>query len=324
MLHERNLEKPQRIGFLLIPNFSMMCLLSAVEPLRVANRFAGGEAYRWHFLSADGRPVRASNGMPIVTEASIDAEPDLPVTAVVASEAPLAGADPRIFPWLRRLHRQGRDLGAFDTATYLLAEAGLLSGRHVTLHWEVLDAFREAHPDVDARDVLFDVDGPIFTCSGGTAALDLVLHLIGEHHSHELAVSVSEQFMHHEVRAADVHQRMPADRRAGTHNRTLVQAVDVMERNAETPVGLADVAAACGLTKRQLDRLFATHLGEPPLRHYLNIRLERARHLLSQTDMPVSEIGFACGFGSSAYFSRAYRRRYGHPPRAERAQAAQA
>ncbi|SDF92985.1 transcriptional regulator, AraC family with amidase-like domain [Limimonas halophila] len=322
MLHERNLEQPQRIGFLLVPNFSMMCLLSAVEPLRVANRFAGGDAYRWQFISATGGPIQASNGMAIMTEAGIDDVADVPVVAVVASEDPLRNADPRIYPWLRKLHRQGRDLGAFDTAPYLLAEAGLLSGRHVTLHWEVLDAFREAYPDVDARDALFDVDGSIFTCSGGTAALDLMLDLISQHHSHELAVSVSEQFMHHEVRQADVTQRMPADRRAGTHNRTLVRAVAVMEQNIEAPVSLAEVAAACELTKRQLDRLFATHMGKPPLRHYLDIRLERARHLLSQTDMPVSEIGFACGFGSSAYFSRAYRRRYGRPPRAERSQAA--
>jgi len=322
MLHDRNLEHPQRIGFLLVPDFSMMCLLSAVEPLRVANRFAGGDAYRWHYFSATGGAVRASNGMPIMTEAGIDEVPDFPVVAVVASEDPFAGADARIYPWLRKLHRQGRDLGAFDTAPYLLAEAGLLSGRHVTLHWEVLDAFREAYPDVEARDVLFDVDGSIFTCSGGTAALDLVLALIGEHHSRELAVSVSEQFMHHELRQAGLHQRMPADRRAGTHNSTLVRAVEVMERNIEAPVSLAEIAAACELTKRQLDRLFTTHLGKPPLRHYIDIRLERARHLLSQTDMPVSEIGFACGFGSSAYFSRAYRRRYGYPPRAERARAA--
>lgn len=318
MLRQHNRESPQRIGFLLLPRFSMMCLLSAVEPLRGANRTLGHEAYRWSFFSVDGNPVEASNGIPIAVECGIDALEHFPAVSVVASYEPMVAVDERLLRWLRQLHRQGADLGAFETGTRVLAAAGLLAGRRVTLHWETLAAFREEHLDIDARDSLFEIDGPIFTCSGGTAAMDLVLHLIARHHSEELATSVSEQFLHSEIRAPGVSQRMASDRRAGVSAPELVRATEVMQANIETPLGLADLAARCGIGKRRLERLFSRHLGIAPQRYYLQLRLERARHLLRHGPLPIHEVALACGFGSASWFTRAYRARFGHPPRVER------
>lgn len=319
MLQRRNRETPQRVGFLLLPRFSLMCLLSAVEPLRGANRTLGYSAYDWQFLSIDGGQVEASNGIPIAAAHGIDDIDDWPAVAVVASYEPLAAVDRRVLRWLRRLYRQGRDLGGLETGTSILAEAGLLSGRRVTLHWETLDAFREAHLDVDARDSLFEIDGPIFTCSGAAAAMDMMLHLIGSHHSQAVAASVSEQFLHGEIREPHASQRLAADRRLGVSDPLLARVTETMQANLETPLPLGALAARCGLSKRQLERLFVRRTGSPPQRYYLRLRLERARQLLHFGDLPIHEVGLACGFGSAAYFARAYRAHYGHPPRAERA-----
>ena len=310
--------EPQRIGFLLLPKFSLMCLLSAIEPLRGANRTLGRNAYSWHFFSADGAPVAASNGIPIAPEAGIDAVADFPSVAVLASYDPLAAVDRRVLQWLRRLSRQGAELGGFETGTAVLARAGLLAGRRVTLHWETLDAFREAHLDVDARDSLFEIDDPLFTCSGATAAMDLMLHLIGRHHSGAVAASVAEQFVHTEIRAPGASQRMATDRRVGVSEPELARITETMQANLEAPLDLTALADRCGIGKRRLERLFHRHLGEPPQRHYLRLRLERARHLLRYGDMPIGDVAVACGFGSAAYFARAYRAHYGHPPSGER------
>lgn len=318
MLQPHNREIPQRIGFLLLPRFSMICLLSAVEPLRGANRTLGYEAYQWSFISVDGGPVTASNGMSIMPHGSIEAAETLPAVAVVASYDPLAAVDDRLLRWLRRMYRAHADIGAFETGPLVLAEAGLLKGRRVTLHWETLAAFRETWLDVDARESLFELDGPIFTCSGGTAAMDLVLHLIAHHHSGEVAASVSEQFLHTEIRSAGAGQRMPADLRAGTRDPVLAAVIELMRENIDTPLPLPDLARRAGLTQRRLERLFARHLGVPPQRHYLDLRLEQARHLLRHGELPVHEVAVACGFGSPSWFSRAYRSRFGHSPRAER------
>ena len=107
MLQSPAAEVTQRIGFLLLPQFSMMCLLSAVEPLRAANRFLGREAYTWHFFSRDGGPVAASNGMTIVAEAGIAEIERFPVVGVVASYDQFAAADATLYGALRRLHRRG-------------------------------------------------------------------------------------------------------------------------------------------------------------------------------------------------------------------------
>lgn len=318
MLERHDPAGPRRLGFLLLPKFSLMCLLSAVEPLRGANRTLGYTAYSWHFFSADGAPVAASNGIPIAPEAGIDAVDAFPAVAVVASYDPLATVDRRLARWLQRLHRQGSELGGLETGAEVLAHAGLVSGRRVTLHWETLEAFREAHLDVDARDSLYEIDGPVFTCSGATAAMDLMLHLIGRHHGEAVAAAVADQFLHSEIREPGAHQRMAADRRVGTASPDLARVIETMRANLEQPLDLDGLAARCGLGRRRVERLFARHVGEPPQRHYLRLRLERARHLLRYGDLPVNEVAVACGFGSAAYFARAYRNRFGHPPSHER------
>lgn len=320
MIRDRPAGEPRRIGFLLLPRFSMMCLLSAVEPLRAANRTLGREAYVWRFLSPDGRPVAASNGIPIAAAAGVDdpAAADLPATCVVASYAPLAGVGPELLAWLRQRYRAGCDLGGLETGATVLAEAGLLGGRRATVHWETLAAFSEAHLEVDARDSLYEIDGPFFTASGAGAAMDLFLHLIARHHATTVATSVAEQFLHSEIRDAGAGQRMAGDRRLGVHDPALARIIATMRDNLAFPLSLAELAVRCGVSRRRLQRLFDRHVGAPPKRYYLRLRLERARELLRHGELPVHEIALACGFGSVAAFSRAYRARYGHPPRAER------
>lgn len=324
MLRSLGTSTPHRIGFLLLPRFSMICLLSAIEPLRGVNRTLGYEAYDWFFLSVDGAPVQASNGMALAPSGAIDAvENHAAALSVIASYDPLAAVTPALLRWLRRLYRTGTDIGAFETGPLVLAEAGLLRQRRATLHWETLPAFREAYIDVDARDSLFEIDPPFYTCSGGTAAMDLMLHLIGQRHSAELAASVSEQFIHSEIRAQDAGQRISADRRAGVVDRDLVCVTETMQANLENPLDLATMAARCGIGKRRLERLFQQRLGVPPQRYYLRLRLEHARHLLRHGALPLHEVALACGFGSASWFSRAYAAHFGQPPSAERKAAAE-
>ncbi len=318
MLHQRDVAAPQEIAFLLLPRFSMICLLSAIEPLRGANRKLDREAYRWHFLSTDGAPVTASNGMQIVPTGDLRTAPASNALGVVASYDPLAIVDDRLRQWLRQRYRAGVDIGAFETGPIVLADAGLLAGRRVTLHWENLPAFRERYLDIDARDALFEIDPPFFTCSGGTAAMDLMLHLLARNHSAALAAEVSELFLHADIRPAGAGQRMPGDRRAGMHDPLLASVTEIMRAHLETPLSLPQVAVRAGTSQRRLERLFNRQLGVPPQRYYIELRLEHARHLLRHGELPIHEIALACGFGSASWFTRAYRSHFGHPPRDER------
>jgi AraC family transcriptional regulator, glycine betaine-responsive activator len=320
----REVRAPQRFAFVLVPNFSMIAFTSAIEPLRIANRLADRELYGWRIVSKDGGPVRASNGCLVMSDqglAEVDVGPgrDRPTIILCSGLGAERMQDRELFAWLRRADRSGAVLGALCTGAHLLASAGLLNGHRCTIHWENLPGFMEQFPEIDVSADLFEVDRNRLTCSGGTAALDLMLHLIARDHGQELATKISEQCLLDRIRQPHDHQRMPYRVRLGIHHPKLIGAIEMMEANVEEPLDQEMLARYVDLSRRQLERLFRKHLGRTPAQYYLELRLERARHLLYQTTMPVMNVAFATGFVSASHFSTCYRQMYGRTPRAERA-----
>lgn len=314
---------PQRFAFVLIPNFSMIAFTSAIEALRIANRMAGRTLYSWQIVSKQSGLVSASNGCRVMTDqslADVNVGPgqNQPTIIICTGLGAERIADRELFAWLRRADRSGAVLGALCTGAHLLARAGLLDGHRCTIHWENLPGFMEEFPGVDVSADLFEVDRNRLTCSGGTAALDLMLHLIARDHGQEVAVKVSEQCLLDRIRQPHDHQRMPYRVRLGIHHAKLINAIEMMESNVEEPLDQEMLARYVGLSRRQLERLFRKHLGRTPAQYYLELRLERARHLLYQTTMPIMNVAFACGFVSASHFSTCYRQMYGKTPRAER------
>ena len=277
MLVAPTIDAPQRLGFLLVPQFSMLAFVSAIEPLRVANRLAGRDLYRWDIISRDGQSIAASNGMSLVADRSIADASGYPLAVICAGFDPEQYYDRRLKNWLQRLNSENADLGAMDTGSFLLARAGLLDGYRATTHWESLDSFRETFPKVEAENALFIMDRNRLTCAGGTAALDMMLHLISLQHGHRLAAAVSEQFIHAQIRDPRDRQRMEPRIRQGITHSGLARVIALMESNLEDPLGSEALAAAAGMSLRQLERVFDRHFGMSPRRYYLDLRLQRAR-----------------------------------------------
>lgn len=308
---------PQTFCFLLLPGFSMMGLMSAIEPLRVANRFRG-ELYRWHLLSQDGTAVAASNGMSLNVDAGLEPAQPMEALFVVAGFEPLASYDQRLAHWLQRREPELKVLGGIDTGSFVLAEAGLFQRQRLTLHWEAIDAFRERYPNLEVTQELFEIDGRRITSAGGTSSLDLMLSLIAQAHGEALAVQVSEQFVVSRIRTRQDHQRMQVASRYDLHNKKLVRVIGEMERHSEQPLPCETLAERVGITMRQLERLFRHHLHSTPSAFYLGLRLDKARQLLRQSDLSVLEVSLACGFDSASYFSRCYRKHFAASPSQDR------
>ena len=306
------------IAVLLLPRFSLMALASVLEPFRIANRLAGKELYRWRFVGTEAGPIQASSGLPITTELSVRD----PLTArrviVCTSFEPMAAASRAVLAWLRRLDAAGAELWAVDTGAFLLAEAGLLAGRTVTLHWESIAAFAELHDGITTRRSLFERSGRVATCAGGIAGIDLSLTAIAAEHGRNLALDVADQLIHQGIRDATAPQQLAPMRRYGTRNPTVLAAIDLLQRSIEQPPSLTQAAMALGVSPRQLQRLFATHLGTSFKRFDRALRLERAKELLEQTGMTVMAVAVATGFGSVEHFGRSYRLRYGTSPGKEK------
>ncbi len=311
-------EAPYTIGFYLMPRFPMMAFASAIEPLRAANRLTGLPLFEWRLYSRDGAPVRASNGIDIAVHGSARDKIALDLLLVCAGTPDAGAGDETVLKWLRSAARGGTAVGGVSLGAYLLAHAGLLDGRRCALHWESLAAFAEKFPRIRTTTDIFVIDGNRYTCSGGTAALDMMLQLIATRHDRALANDVSEQFIHPRIRGTHDQQRMAVQSRLGVANRKLIDAVGMMENAIEDPRDVRDIAAAIELSPRQLERLFAKYLKVNPSRYYLELRLDGARVLLAQTTRPILDVAVACGFASASHFSRCYRTLYGCKPSDER------
>lgn len=312
--HATTLRQPEVIGFLLENNFAMMGFASAIEPLRQANRLSGRNLYQWRLVSPDGKPVKASNGIELRADHSINDQVRFDAVYVCGGMDSPTLRDRTVFAWLNRLARHGCRLGTLSGGTYALARAGLLTGYRCCIHWEYMQPFCEEFPDLDVSDDLFEIDRDRATCSGGTSALDMMLHIIRLDHGHDLAMAVAEQAVHTQVREADHRQRLTPAARLGVTHPKLLSVIALMEQNLEQPLDRSDLAKRVGLSVRQVERLFHKYLDTRPMRYYLALRLARARQLLTQTDRSILDVALACGFETASHFSKCFHAAYDRTP----------
>lgn len=309
---------PHRIGLLLVPGFALMGYAALIEAFRAANVLSGRALYEWTHISPDGGASAASNGSRIVAEAAVGQTLDCHRLFVFAGGDPSRFDHPPTLNWLRHLARRGVTLAGISGGPYLMARAGLLAGRRATVHWEHVPAMRAAFDDITLETGLYVIDGPIITCAGGTAGLDLALALIEADHGAALAARVGEWFIRTAPRDATIPQRLSPAERHGTTNTAVLKALTLLEARIDTPCPREDLAAAAGVSLRQLERLFTAHLGRSIQEAAMEIRLDAAAHRLRSTDLPVTAIAYDCGFASVAHFSRRFRARYGAAPSALR------
>lgn len=305
----------RKIGFFLCPTFSMMAFISAIEPLRAANRYSGKPLYSWHIYSADGSNTYSCNGMVQAAEAALTEAKELDALFLCGPHDPLHYQDNRVFSELRRIAGKGVLMGALDTGTYLLARAGLMKGRRCTLHWENIPGFKEEFPSLVTSTELFEFDQDRLTCAGGTAAMDMTLHLVALQQGLDLAHKASELFIHNVIRDPKQPQRMDLRIRTGVHDSRLLDIIAIMEANYDQPLSVSEIASAVNLSNRQIERLFRQHLNITPIQYYLVCRLNKARQLLDQTSASIIDIALQTGFVSASHFSQRFRMHFGLTPK---------
>ncbi|SFI21616.1 GlxA family transcriptional regulator [Jannaschia pohangensis] len=304
--------------FVLLDNFTLMCFSSAIDALRLANRMSGQTLYEWRVIGEGGAVKRCSSGVAIQLDGDLG-EIGRDETIILVGGVDVARATtPRVKTWLRREARKGGVIGGLCTAAWALASSGLLDGRKATIHWENQDGFAEDFPDITLTKAIFTVDSKRITTAGGTASIDLMLHLIARDFGEDLAALVADQLIYSSIRTDQDTQRLSIPTRIGVRHPRLAQVIREMEQAIEDPVSPATLAEQVGMSTRQLERLFRRYLDRSPKRYYMELRLARARNLLMQTDMSIINVALACGFSSPSHFSKCYRAHYGTTPYRER------
>ncbi len=304
----------QRIGFFLVPGFSIADLSSATEPLLVVNRVRRCQLYSWQLISSNNQPVTSDSGFILMPHLSIDQAADFSLVLVVSSLEAAGYRNSRVNSWLRRLARTDCRLGAVDCGTILLARAGLLEGYHCALPWQLAQDFSEEFPEVVVTHELFCIDRDRLTCAGETAVLDLMLALIAEHHGPGTAIEVAEHLLYTRIRAPGESQRMAIEWRYGITDRRMVKTLTLMERNIEHPLSVHAIAHTVGISWRQLERLFVKQFRRSPSRFYLELRLKHAQMLLTQSTDSILGIALKCGFSDASHLSKSYRKVFHETP----------
>lgn len=325
-----------RVGVLALPGFALMSYACTVEPLRAANLLAATPLYdvvhlgTTELIPSSGaaqintaRPSRSQEAIPgdkpISEGGSLkQLRRDLDLLLVIAGGDPFSVQDPNLLTWLQRMDRAGVRIGGVSGGPVVLARAGLMAGRRMTVHWEHAALLAERFPDCLIERRLYVIDRDRVTCGGGIAPLDLMHALIASHHGSAFARLVSDWFLHTDIRAAAAPQRSEISERIGATSPQVAEAMQVMESHIGDPLSLSQLALTSGISARHLNRLFKEALGVSTMDHYRMLRLSVAQRLLRHSAMSIAEIAQAVGFSNAGHFSNAYKAQYDNRPQAER------
>lgn len=308
-------------GILLLPEFSNLCFSNLIEPLRAANDLSVQPIAKWHLFSLDGQSVSSTSGLTFPVHKSIANIPDtapLDILFILASYNYKSYITPGLIQQLRKLKPYATQIAGLDTASFALARAGLLNGYRATIHWAELDVFLETFPEIKVCADRYVIDRDRITTGGATTSMDLILEVIRQHHSEQLAIAVAEFLIFDIERPGSSPQREFTSARLSVRAPRLAKAVKIMEANIETPLAISNLVQNVGTSQRQLERDFRSVLETTPGRYYILLRVSAARRLLRETKLSITQIAVRCGFNSSATLIRNYRAAYNCTPSTDR------
>ena len=250
----------KRFGFLLVPNFSLIALSSAVDPLRLANMVLGWRAFDFVTIGLDAGSVVSSDGIAVLPDEEVGEHGRFDAVFVVGPNPIPAAVDSRILRWLGQLSGQGTALGGIDTGAFYLAKAGLLNGYRCTIHWEDREALLEEFPQLHVTRRLIEIDRDRLTCSGGVSPMELMAWLLHQSPgSRELAEQVANLLLS-QPRHREESQCVPIHHRYANIPNAVLEALELMENNVQEPLTSDELADCLSVSRRQLERLFQDFL----------------------------------------------------------------
>ncbi len=308
----------KEIAIVLFDGFPMMSMAAITEPLRVANRESLHPVFNWQIVTETGDPVHSSSGISIAPQHSYNSEYTPDVMLVLTSYYPEKSLTPASISFIRHHASKGVLMGCIDTAALLFAKAGLLKNRKAAVHHEGLKGIYDYYPDEVFIDQLFQFSSDFCSSAGGVATLDLILSLIAHFEDRKLAANVADALNYNPNMTSRAQASMDHDWSVARFDRKVAKAISLMQENIENPIPLSRIANDCDLENWQLRRKFHKFFEQTPARYYLDLRLENAKALLSNSPAPVGDIALRCGFANMESFSRAYKKKFQIQPSRDR------
>ncbi len=305
--------KPFRVGFLVLPHASLLTVASTLDPLRSANRHLGYEAFQWLVVSPSAGSVALTCGLDLPAMPELSAVRGFDMLIVIAG---FRVAEVMTAPLLRDIRKVASTvpaIGAIDTGTWVLAKAGLLEGKRVTVHWEDIEALAQDYPELEVLPDRYVLSGNVTTAGGAGPAFDMMVNLIRQRFGAQLAHEVASSFITSTTDRATPQRRSQYGGVAIPDK--VAAAIHVMEATIATPLTTRALAQRARLSVRGLETLFQSSLGYSPGAFYSELRLQAARRILATGTEPMADIAIRTGFSSASVLSRAFTRRFGESAR---------
>ena len=309
------------LGFLILPDFPMSCLTSAIEPLRVANEIAGTEVFVWKLISESGDRVKSSALVCFDPDLTLDAAEDLDFLILLSSPLAQFENPKHANGRLRHLARHGVRMGGVSGGVFPLARSGLLAGSACSVHWCYQAAFEAEFPDLATTDNVILIDRDRLTASGAAAVFDLMLHLVEDRLGASVTTEVACWFQHPLMRGEGVRQRTPTSKGESTADMLpspVAEAVAIFAEHIAHPLDVAEVAFLVKVSTRQLERSFKKATDQSPSLYYRQLRVNAARQLVLYSKESVTNIANAVGYANATPLVRYYKQAFGLSPQDDR------
>lgn len=305
---------PLRVGFLLLPRFTLTAFAGFVDALRLAAD--EGDRSRplhcsWAVLGSKDTFVESSCGVRIVVSQEYRDPRNFDYLCVVGGL--LQGGQktpPMMLSYLRQAAEAGVKLVGLCTGSFVLARAALLDGHLACVSWFHREDFLTEFPHCRVvSNQMYVVDRNRLTCAGGTSVVHLAAHIIERAVNRASAVKALRIMIEREPLPSRTLQPEHVLSESGKDS-LVKKAMLLLEQNLPEPLPISKVARTLQIGRRQLERRFHRDIGLTPSGYRQRLRIERSRWLLQNTDMQVAEVAFECGFQSSAHFGRVIRRNF--------------
>jgi transcriptional regulator GlxA family with amidase domain len=314
-----------RIMVLVADGVSLTTLSSTLEPFQHANAILGYSRFELQLVSLRDKNPKTMAGICVSCDAqssevlghcNVANRPDQVILCCGQILKEHDKGPMRTF--VQRVVQSSVPLFALGAACSVVAAAGLINGEKCAAHWKTIAPLGEKFPDIKFENVLFTGDGKVASCAGELATFDLIVGFIEKTCGPRISSEICNHFLASGKRSGATVQLLNGDALICEDER-FQHVLRIMTETIETPISQIEIARRVGLSLRQIERIFARHSFDPPSKYYINLRLTRARQLLEQTRMPLTEVALACGFSNLSSFSKNYRRVYGATPKSTRA-----
>ncbi len=314
------------VAFVLYPRVLFSSITLPVEMLTAADhayrvRHKTASRLYIHVATLDGQPIPSNSILAIRPTCSLDQLGDIDLLYLPTlwrNPLPVLHHQRRLIPLLQDIATRQTLICAVGTGSCFLAEAGLLNHKPAATHWYFMEAFSRRYPEVELKRQHLITRADNLYCAGSVNAVaDLTGHFIERFYGPQIARQVESHFSP-EIRRSYRQQGYFEGEANLHHDELMIDAQQWLHEHFAETLNFADVAHQMGMSQRTLNRRFKMATGMSPGRYLQQLRLEQARELLRDSNLPIAEIAIAVGYQDIGYFSTLFREHMAQSPTAYR------